>query len=281
MVVNKKWECSECSKTFNNIYNFKRHLVIHDKNGQVKCEICGKILKNLTSLPTHKRNFHETQKRLPCNICGRGFSSPGCLRRHAKSVHATTKRKRISCTFSGCDKTFSTAGNLRQHFYTEHAENPIRYLCTLCGREFKSRGNLGQHVRAHTTEKPHKCPTCGRGFAQMTYLRFHQATHEENLYIVPIKTISGIKSTHDEATLPREGEEYLSLAVGKNEKNPLQALGLEPSTSIQPTQVDGKQDGISATPPRHPSSTNMQAGGAASSPKVRGAAARHRFGHEN
>lgn len=131
-------------------------------------------MKNLTSLPTHKRNFHETQKRLPCNICGRGFSSPGCLRRHAKSVHATTKRKRISCTFSGCDKTFSTAGNLRQHFYTEHAENPIRYLCTLCGREFKSRGNLGQHVRAHTTEKPHKCPTCGRGFAQMTYLRFHQ-----------------------------------------------------------------------------------------------------------
>lgn len=44
MVVNKKWECSECSKTFNNIYNFKRHLVIHDKNGQVKCEVF--ILKN-------------------------------------------------------------------------------------------------------------------------------------------------------------------------------------------------------------------------------------------
>ncbi|OXA53978.1 Zinc finger protein 30 [Folsomia candida] len=120
-------------------------------------------------------------KRWGCHHCSKRFNTISHLDRHLDIHDPNGKVKREYdetktdiLHFSGCHKTFSCNGNLTIHFNTEHSANPVQYPCPLCGQEFKSKGNLDQHIRAHTTEKPHKCPTCGRSFVQMAYLRVHQ-----------------------------------------------------------------------------------------------------------
>lgn len=93
-----------------------------------------------------------------------------------KFVHSTTERERIPCTFLGCEKTFVHKGGVTKHFNSEHAENPIRYLCTLCQKEFKSMKDLTRHIDTHTREKSYKCTICGKGFGQAQNLKRHEVS---------------------------------------------------------------------------------------------------------
>ncbi|OXA39977.1 hypothetical protein Fcan01_25268 [Folsomia candida] len=141
----KKFNCPKCPKTFKTKSHLKTYLVTHD--GLVKCKICGKILKNLNSLPLHLSYTHGKES-LPCDQCGRQFKCPRNLRRHVNAA--------------------------------EHAENPVRYYCTLCGKETKNKTDLDRHIGSHTTEKIYKCATCGLSFSQNSLLNLHQQrSHKE------------------------------------------------------------------------------------------------------
>ncbi|XP_035712969.1 gastrula zinc finger protein XlCGF57.1-like [Folsomia candida] len=173
----RKWECS---KRFKTNAHLRRHVVVHDLDGQIKCEICGKTLTTL-SLPGHLSNVHGNQENLPCDICHKEFRSLPYLRQHIKTAHCATPRLRIPCRFEACGKSFMTKASLRTHFKTEHEANSVRFACPICGKKFKLQGALTQHLGTHTTEKPFKCGTCGRSFVTMSVLRLHhQAIHLDN-----------------------------------------------------------------------------------------------------
>ncbi|XP_035716266.1 gastrula zinc finger protein XlCGF62.1-like isoform X1 [Folsomia candida] len=173
------WGCSTCSKTCTTKCNLKLHMLTHDPDAKVKCEICGKISKNPKLLSAHIRMLHTDRDRPSCDICHRLFSTDAKLRRHVNIVHSTTKRPRLPCGFPGCGKTYLNRHSVSYHIKADHSENPTRFPCTLCGKEFKIRRILEAHISTHTTEKTHICSTCGRGFrfGQLTVMKYHERTH--------------------------------------------------------------------------------------------------------
>lgn len=48
-----------------------------------------------------------------------------------------------------------------------------RYKCKICNKNNGSQSDLDKHLRCHTGEKPHKCPECGRGFADISNMYKH------------------------------------------------------------------------------------------------------------
>ncbi|OXA44481.1 hypothetical protein Fcan01_20862 [Folsomia candida] len=121
--------------------------------------------------------MYNNRERPSCDTCHRMFFNSAKLRQHIDTVHSTKKRRRLPCTVPGCEKTFLHKGNVVRHVRTDHAQNPVRYPCTLCGKEFKLRCHLENHILTHTTEKHYKCATCGKSFAQMGHLKDHEKTH--------------------------------------------------------------------------------------------------------
>ncbi|OXA45230.1 Zinc finger imprinted 3 [Folsomia candida] len=173
----KKWEYSKCSKTFKTNDKLTTHMVTHEPDAKVKCEVCGKTYKDRRALSFHMSRLHTNRKRPKCDTCHRVFFDSKKLRRHINTIHSTKERSRFPCTFPGCEKTYLNKSDVVKHVKTEHAENPVQFPCTLCGYEFKTRDSLERHILSHTTEKTYNCATCGRSFAQKGTMKRHEMTH--------------------------------------------------------------------------------------------------------
>ncbi|OXA47175.1 gastrula zinc finger protein XlCGF7.1 [Folsomia candida] len=154
-------------------------MVTHDPDALVKCEICGMTSKNRVALNAHVFRFHSNRKRPSCDACHRVFLNSANLRQHIKNVHSTVERPRFPCWYPGCEKSYKFKQDVSKHVKAEHAENPVRFTCTLCEKEFKTRGDLESHIHTHTTEKPFKCATCGRRFSHKSNMKSHETTHLE------------------------------------------------------------------------------------------------------
>ena len=64
----------------------------------------------------------------------------------------------------------------------ERTQEPNRNVskCRFCGKIFKGLYYVTRHERIHTGERPYRCETCGRGFAQKGNLNAHRMIHIMN-----------------------------------------------------------------------------------------------------
>ncbi|KAM4665041.1 zinc finger protein 410 [Discoglossus pictus] len=129
--------------------------------------------------PSHPvSHLAPSKKRLCCSFqgCDRSFVYPTHLKYHLKT-HRNDRS--FMCPAEGCGKSFYVLQRLKVHMRTHNGEKP--FLCSEpgCGKQFTTAGNLKNHLRIHTGEKPFLCETegCGRSFAEYSSLRKHLVVH--------------------------------------------------------------------------------------------------------
>jgi len=84
---------------------------------------------------------------------------------HDYNMHLLThKGKQLphKCPWLGCENTFTTSGNMKEHTLCHTDE--YRYSCSWpgCDRTFKTNKGLNNHLPSHTGEKHLSCdwPAC-------------------------------------------------------------------------------------------------------------------------
>uniref|UniRef100_A0A182JV99 Protein krueppel n=1 Tax=Anopheles christyi TaxID=43041 RepID=A0A182JV99_9DIPT len=117
----KPHACTECSASFLERSNLKKHMLKHTgelRNSNTKthlCSECGKSFKYSTSLSRHKR-FHAQRNMFTCTVCSKAYVEQTSLDVHMRTH---TNERPFMCTT--CDKSFSQKANLERHERT-HTE---------------------------------------------------------------------------------------------------------------------------------------------------------------
>ncbi|KAJ7400605.1 PR/SET domain 15 [Pitangus sulphuratus] len=177
------YQCSICSKIFQNSSNLSRHIRSHGDK-LFKCEECSKLFSRKESLKQHvsykhSRNEVDSEYRYKCNTCEKAFRVESALEFH----NCRTDDKTFQCEM--CFRFFSTNSNLSKH-KKKHGDK--KFACEICNKMFYRRDIMLDHQRRHlggvrrvkredfehSTEnmvrykkEPSGCPVCGKDIALM------------------------------------------------------------------------------------------------------------------
>ena len=143
--------CHICSKWFRNL---RSHISdIHDEQIlAVKCNVCGKALKNRRTLRRHVMKYHiESMKfverqdaKYKCETCDKNFSNTESYNAHARSFHKSER----SCRCDFCDKSFRVRSNLEDHIKYTHSKGQGFIKCSECNKSM-SLHNYKNHLNVY------------------------------------------------------------------------------------------------------------------------------------
>ncbi|CAG8980576.1 hypothetical protein HYALB_00002574 [Hymenoscyphus albidus] len=94
-----------------------------------------------------------------------------------------SERKRLQCTFPGCDKTFNRPIRLETHMNIHTNERTFKCSYEGCAKSYFEKKHLDAHIRgSHTKDKSYNCEWegCGKSFLTNTRLKRHMETHKGN-----------------------------------------------------------------------------------------------------
>ncbi|XP_068437424.1 endothelial zinc finger protein induced by tumor necrosis factor alpha-like [Clinocottus analis] len=178
--------CEVCGKVMKNKSSLARHSFIHTGQQPFSCHLCELRFNRRDNLQHHLARLHphgaaRPERRRPavpawlCAVCGKTFSCRSRLKTH-EVIHSGVKPHRCD----RCPKAYMRTNDLEHHKKIAHRAGeppqppPSSLLCDLCGKEFRCRSQLTVHFQTHTGERPHLCDVCGRKFGRRYQLRRHK-----------------------------------------------------------------------------------------------------------
>ncbi|XP_050565642.1 PR domain zinc finger protein 15 isoform X6 [Cygnus atratus] len=196
------YQCSICSKIFQNSSNLSRHIRSHGDK-LFKCEECTKLFSRKESLKQHvsykhSRNEVDNEYRYKCTTCEKAFRIESALEFH----NCRTDDKTFQCEM--CFRFFSTNSNLSKH-KKKHGDK--KFACEICNKMFYRKDVMLDHQRRHlegvrrvkreefehSTEnmvrykkEPSGCPVCGKVFSCRSNMNKHLLTHGDKKYTCEI-----------------------------------------------------------------------------------------------
>ena len=93
--------------------------------------------------------------------------------------NASNENKHFECEYDGCDRKYTSKGNLKTHL--KFHEGKFNYQCDFedCDKAFLTSYRLKVHRRVHTGEKPYPCEEdgCDKSFNTKYRLNAHHRLH--------------------------------------------------------------------------------------------------------
>uniref|UniRef100_A0A2K6FCZ7 PR domain zinc finger protein 15 n=2 Tax=Propithecus coquereli TaxID=379532 RepID=A0A2K6FCZ7_PROCO len=196
------YQCSICSKVFQNSSNLSRHVRSHGDK-LFKCEECAKLFSRKESLKQHvsykhSRNEVDSEYRHRCGTCEKTFRIESALEFH----NCRTDDKTFQCEM--CFRFFSTNSNLSKH-KKKHGDK--KFACEVCNKMFYRKDVMLDHQRRHLEgvrrvkredleaggenlvrykKEPSGCPVCGKVFSCRSNMNKHLLTHGDKKYTCEI-----------------------------------------------------------------------------------------------
>nr|XP_020140331.1 PR domain zinc finger protein 15 [Microcebus murinus] len=196
------YQCSICSKVFQNSSNLSRHVRSHGDK-LFKCEECAKLFSRKESLKQHvsykhSRNEVDGEYRHRCGTCEKTFRIESALEFH----NCRTDDKTFQCEM--CFRFFSTNSNLSKH-KKKHGDK--KFACEVCNKMFYRKDVMLDHQRRHLEgvrrvkredleaggeslvrykKEPSGCPVCGKVFSCRSNMNKHLLTHGDKKYTCEI-----------------------------------------------------------------------------------------------
>merc|ERR1712223_2183262 len=173
------FRCTICTREFSGLNSLKKHVPIHTRRVQHKCDTCGYVFGKKEYLLDHMRK-HTGEISPVCEFCGQTFNKSLKLKEHLK-LHRNTNNdgnlnESVPYRCHICKQCFSQPEPLGDHLRSAHSETV--YKCDMCDATFGDvRGKNHHMYNEHQLDAFHQkcvwCPVCNQGFTRHYNLKVH------------------------------------------------------------------------------------------------------------
>ncbi|XP_055545334.1 zinc finger protein 62 homolog isoform X2 [Wyeomyia smithii] len=168
--------CNICNKVFTAKVSLERHMLLHTDAKPYSCEQCGESFRRLLNLRHHKSLVHDGINPHVCSECNETFKNYQKLYFHKQKVHnkrippSQQQQQHEACKL--CRLRFPKGSLLMEHIGSKHAEEQYPILqCPHCPKTFVLSMRLASHKLIHSDR--YICQLCGARHAEKKKLQYH------------------------------------------------------------------------------------------------------------